>query len=303
MVFRVTNITISSDLADRIGRQRDRLSVLEERLASGKRINRPSDDPSGAEAVLNLRTSVTEIEQFGRNALAVFQKLAVTDETLNGYLDVLNRAKTLVTNGLSDTATQPAKDALAAELETLRARILDIANTRHESDYLFGGTRQSEPPYDRTTSAPATTPALLRHIQIEPGANAIPVGALAENIFADTDTDANIFTDLDSAISALRGTGDPAADRTALEDAFKRLEFYFDRATAAQGVIGANMNNAELAGERLAAASLAFRERISAIEDADFARTATEYTEAQNALDATLQLAARNQRSLIDFLG
>ena len=36
----------------RINAQRSRLSVLQERLSTGKRINRPSDDPSGAEAVI-----------------------------------------------------------------------------------------------------------------------------------------------------------------------------------------------------------------------------------------------------------
>ncbi len=301
MNFRITEKTANFQQSDRINFQRGRINTLQEQLTTGKRINRPSDDPNGAEVVLNLRTSQTEIEQFQRNAVTVNQKLIGADDTLNSYQDVLVRLRTLVSNGLSDTATPAAKQALATEIESLRESVLTVANSKYGEDYLFGGTRINEPPFDPATATPATTPTAARYVQIEPGANAIASGVVAESIFGDQTS--TIFKDLDNAVSALRGTGDTAADRTTLENSMSRLSVYKDLAGVARTRVGASMNAVEFAQDRLSGNSLSLEERISTIESADFAETAIRYNEAQRGLDATLQVAAKSQRSLFDFLG
>lgn len=301
MNYRVTDSFSSANTGARINKQQNLLSVLQERLSSGKRINRPSDDPSGAEIVLKLRTSQTEIEQFSRNAAASNHKLTAADDTLSSYANVLDRLKTLVTQGLSDTTTQPARVALAAEIQTLRDRVLNTANSKYGEDYIFGGTRQNAPPFDPTTSIPANSPTNPQYVQIEPGTNAIAVGVTAETVFADSTS--NIFTDLDAAIAALRGTGNPATDRTTLQNTVSRLKVYSDSAAVAQAKIGANTNITEIAQSRLSGDLLSLDQRANDIEGADFADTVVKLTAAQNALEATLQVAAKGRRSLFDFLG
>jgi len=123
--------------------------------------------------------------------------------------------RTLNLRPLQPTATQAAKNALATEIEALRGRVLNVANSKNGDEYLFGGTRQNAPPFDPATAASAVTPTTKRFVQIEPGANAVAFGTTAETIFADAT--ATIFTDLTNAVNALRGTGDVTADRAALE--------------------------------------------------------------------------------------
>lgn len=301
MSFRISDSNTNSTFTKRINAQRSQIGVLQERLASGKRINRPSDDPIGAEAVINIRTSQKEIEQFQRNAQTANQKLTAADTTLGSYENILDRVKTLVTQGLSGTATQPAKNAIATELESLRERVLNTANSQYNGEYLFGGSRQNAPPFDPTTAAPAATPANAQYIQIEPGANAIAVGVTAETVFGDANSD--IFTDLNNAIAALRGTGDETADRTTLENTFSRLSIYSDLAGIAHSRIGANMNITEISNERLSNDFLSLDTRAGEIENADFVGTVVELNETQTALDATLQVVAKGRRSLFDFLG
>lgn len=301
MNYRITDSLSSANATRRINAHRGNLNELQERLSSGKRINRPSDDPAGAGLVLNLRTSQTEIEQFKRSAATANQKLQATDTVLGNYQNILDRAKTLVAQGLSDVTTQPARDALATELQSLRERILDIANAKSGDGYLFGGTRQNAPPFDPATALPAATAAQAQYVQIEPGTNAIAVGVTAETVFSDAGTD--VFTDLDTAIGALRGTGDAAADRTALENAMERIKIYADTARTAQARVGANMNAADLAIERMNGDFLLLEERAADIEAADFAETAVQLAQAQRAFEATLQVTANGRRSLFDFLG
>jgi flagellar hook-associated protein 3 FlgL len=270
-------------------------------MATGKRINRPSDDPGGARAVLNLRTTQAEVEQFKPSAQAAHQKLVAADDTLNSYETVLERVRTLVSQGLSDTSTPQARAAIATEIETIRTRILSMANAKNGAEFIFGGTRQSAPPYDPVTAASSIIPSVEQFIQIEPGANAMATGVIAERIFEDEKSD--IFFDLTLAVNALRGTGDAAADKVTLQDSTGRLSLYRDYVVLAQAKIGANMNTAELAVENLTMSSLSIDERALEIEGDDFADTAVSLTEAQNTLEAILQVAARGRRSLFDYLG
>lgn len=301
MNYRVPNHTTSSDFISRINAQRSRLSVLQEQITTGKRINRPSDDPEGSEIVLRLKTSQTEITQFQRNADAASQKLQSTDDALSGYGTMLDRARTLVAQGLSDTVTQDGRNALATELETLRGRILTVANTKNDDGYVFGGTRQDVPPYDPVTGVAAVTPTSPQYIQIEPGANAIPVGVTADAVFGDATS--TVFADLTNAVAALRGTGDPVADRATLQNTNTRLGIYSELTNNSLATVGANMNSTDIAKETLSNNFLSLDERASGLENINFAETAVKLTDAQQALDASLQTAASGRKSLFDFLG
>ena len=299
--MRVSDASASSDLAARIGVQRSRLNILQERLASNKRINRPSDDPTGADAVLRLRTSQTEIEGFKRSAKTANQRLTAADDALQSYEPIIERVRGLVTQGLTDTTTQDAKNALATELDSLRSRILNVANAKNGDEYLFGGTRQNAPPFDPTTGVPAATPTNPQYVQIEPGANAIATGVTAETVFADANS--TIFADLTAAAQALRETGNPVADRATLQNTNSRLIVYTGLANVVHAKVGAGLNTTESAQDKLSADFLSLNERASSIEDADFAATALDLNQTERSLDATLQVAGRQHRSLIDFLG
>lgn len=300
MNTRIPDTGSSSRTIARINVQRSRLSVLEERLATGKRINRPSDDPNGAEMVLNLKTSVKQLEQFQRNAQAVNLKLTSADDALGNYVTTLDRVKTLISRGLSEVSTPQTKEAVAVELEAIRNSLMSLANTKSGDEYVFGGTRQNAPPFDPMTAAPAGSSSVPQFVQIEPGATPIAAGVTAETVFADSTS--TVFADLTTAIAALRGTGDPAADNATLKSTMSRLAIYSDLASMAQAQIGANMNAADSAVDNLSTTMLSFDERITEIEGDDFAETAFGIKQAEQALEATLQVAANGRRSLFDFL-
>jgi flagellar hook-associated protein 3 FlgL len=65
-----------------------RYSQLQQDLATGRRINRPSDDPSGALRILPLRSDLRNLEQMGDN-------VALARETLNTGASSLEDASSL----------------------------------------------------------------------------------------------------------------------------------------------------------------------------------------------------------------
>src|ERR1700716_868447 len=113
MNFRITNASQASVLADRIALNRARLETAQERISSGKRINRPSDDPFGAESVLRLRTSQANVEQFQKNGVMVRDGLLSADTALESYEQLLDRARSLLTQGSSDSTSPANRQSIA----------------------------------------------------------------------------------------------------------------------------------------------------------------------------------------------
>ena len=105
MPFRVTESGNAESLKERITTANQRVALYRERLASNKRINRPSDDPGGAAAVLNLRTTQGAIDRFRRAAAEAQSTLLVADGTLESYTLSLDRARNLIIAGAGDTQT------------------------------------------------------------------------------------------------------------------------------------------------------------------------------------------------------
>ena len=301
MTFRVTDSSQTSVLSARIALSQQRLSVAQERISSGKRINRPSDDPFGAEAVLKFRTSQASVDQFQQNAATVRDGLQSADGAMESYQQLLDRASSLMTQGASDSTTPTAKASIAQELDGIRTQMLTIANTKSNDRFVFGGTRQNVAPFN-SAGTPAVTGTSTQMVQIEQDAAPVAAGVMADAVFSNGG--GTVFASLASAVTALRGTGDPVADKAAVLASMDGLVTFSNQSETARAQLGASFNTVDGATTRLASQSLSFQESANRFESADFAAEAVELTQASNALQATLQATAyAGKGSLMDLIG
>lgn len=128
-------------------RQRD-MSEAQAQMTNGKRINRPSDDPTGAAraeraAIVQLRiTSEQRSMQASRSAMTL------AESALGQAGEVLQAAReTLVAAG---NASYSASDraALAAQLGQYRGQLMTLANQGNGADgFLFGGQGATSTPF------------------------------------------------------------------------------------------------------------------------------------------------------------
>ena len=132
MSFRVTNTSYKNSLTSQIAASQQRVLSAQERVTSGKRINRPSDDPAGAAAVIRLRNSQSTVEQFNRNAGAAKDRLLAGDNALGDYEQALDRTRTLLTQGASDFTSDAPRNSIATEIERFLTRILTTTNSRND---------------------------------------------------------------------------------------------------------------------------------------------------------------------------
>ncbi|RPJ79927.1 MAG: hypothetical protein EHJ94_07470, partial [Deltaproteobacteria bacterium] len=65
--MRVPNITLYDTMRSRLGDLTEKLKNINEVVTTGKQINRLSDDPIGLSQVLDLKSSLSNIDQLGKN--------------------------------------------------------------------------------------------------------------------------------------------------------------------------------------------------------------------------------------------
>ena len=102
-----------------------------ERLSSGYRINSSGDDAAGLAVANSYRSSVAELNQGVRNANDGVSTLQIVDGGLSNITKMLDRLKTLATQGASDTFTgDPA--TLQGEMDKIVTEITALAKVRHK---------------------------------------------------------------------------------------------------------------------------------------------------------------------------
>ncbi|MBN1635822.1 MAG: flagellar hook-associated protein FlgL [Deltaproteobacteria bacterium] len=139
--MRVTNRYLYYQLLKDIGNNTEKLFKLNSQISSGKRIQKPSDDPLGMGEVLNYRTELTALEQHQRTIAYAGGWLDMMDSMLTQTDDLLARTLELATQQASATASAETRENAACEIENIRTMVISLANSKYGNKYMCGGTQ------------------------------------------------------------------------------------------------------------------------------------------------------------------
>ena len=128
-------------------RQRD-MSDAQMQMTNGKRINRPSDDPTGAARAERAYISQQRIGSEQRSVDASRNALVLAESALGQAGDVMQAAReTLVASG-NGSYSPAERAAQAARLQQFRDQLLSLANQSNGAGgYLFGGQGATAIPF------------------------------------------------------------------------------------------------------------------------------------------------------------
>ena len=80
--MRITNSMLVNNMISNLGKNLSRMESYQQKLATGKKISVPSDDPVVAARALKLRTDVSQIEQYKKNVKDAMSWLEVTESAI-----------------------------------------------------------------------------------------------------------------------------------------------------------------------------------------------------------------------------
>ena len=132
------------------------LARIQNELSTGKKVLTAKDDPVGAGAAIGLDRSKAELVRFGENANAVGHRLGMQEGALTQAGDIMGRITELTVRANSASLSDEDRQAIATEVTSLRASLLDVANSPDGAGrYLFGGTQDGSPPFARVAGGVA----------------------------------------------------------------------------------------------------------------------------------------------------
>jgi flagellar hook-associated protein 3 FlgL len=140
-MIRVTNNLLANNFMTEVNTQRAALKTYQDNLASGYRINRPHQDPSGAAKSMQFRQMLGEYNRYETNAAEAKDRLNFTDGKLQETVDYLNAIREYAVQGATGTYTQDDLQALGSQVEQLLRQIINVANAKHTGESIFAGHR------------------------------------------------------------------------------------------------------------------------------------------------------------------
>jgi flagellar hook-associated protein 3 FlgL len=269
-----------------------------QQLASGSRINAPSDDPSGAASLLENQAQADQVDQFQKNVQDLQPQLQAADSALSSAVSALTQAISLGVEGGNSTLSPSELQSLAQQVSGIRSEILGIANTSVQGQFIFAGTLTDTAPYVLDGASPSGVDYVgnsgVNKIELSNGQTAA-INMPGSQLFSNPAGD--VFGALNQLINALQsGTGIPAAT-VALGQAFSVLSnqrtFY-----------GTTLNEFNNSEAFLSNESVQLSSQASQISSADLAKVVTNLTQAETANAALLSAQGKilSQSTLFDFL-
>jgi len=150
--MRVTAASFGNDFRTQIAKLAERQMRVQRQIATGQRIDSPSDDPQAMRRVLDLRAELRVLNQYQDNIGKVRENSTVAYSSLNAMKKLNDRAGEIATMADGSKSTE-ALGAYGKEINQLLEEAVRLANTKHRNVYIFSGTNSTTATYSTTRDA------------------------------------------------------------------------------------------------------------------------------------------------------
>lgn len=293
--MRITHKLIFNSLISRIQRNQNKLFEIEEHLASGKRINRPSDDPVASARVNKLRGQLAKVKQYLKNIDEGVKVTSAIETAISDIKDQIVRAREIVMQQLGGIQDEQARQAAASELEQIKEQILQQANVKHEGKFLFAGFASTTEPFDSSGNYLGRSGD---EFEIEIGESEYLKLNFCGDELMITPDGINIIQLIDDVRNLIL-----AGNTDELRDRLPALQSSLDHITNKISEVGARQNRLESAKNSQEALEYNITLIISQLEDLDTVEAFSQYAAQKLVLEATMQSTANYlSQSFLDFL-
>ncbi len=290
--MRVTQSMLANNSLRHLSKSYERMGIYQDQLATGKKINRPSDDPVVAMKGMYYRTNLTEIEQYKRNLSEAYAWIENSDSSMDHANTILHRVNELVIQGKNGTNSPDDRKAIAREIEQLKQDMKNVANTQVAGKYIFNGININEAPVSGDTAMTVAQNVQPFEVEVSKGVR-LKTNIDPSNVFSQ-----ELFTTLQQIQE-----GFDTDNITNMDDLLKKLSGHQDSLSAERSELGARYNRLELIESRIDGQTVIASKIMSDNEDADIEKVITDLKIQETVHRAALGVGARIiQPSLLDFL-
>ena len=291
--MRVTESMAMRDFLRDIANAREGMLDAQSRVASGREILRPSDNPRDMSDIIGLNADKIETEQYERNVEFGRSRLQFTETVIDGLQGMVERVRFLALSAISSSANG---DTYSVEVEGLRDQILGTVNSSFEGQFIFGGSASSTAPYQKDAAGVVTYTGNSDVVKIQVGrVSKLQIQIPGSELFGAGN---DVFQALSDLITAMK-----SGVKSDIDAMLKPVEAAWEGLSVSRSRVGGLINVADSISGELGALSLARERNLVDLESADITKTLTDFQSYESVLQSTLAVGARiSQLSLLDYL-
>jgi len=265
------------------------LASLTARMASGNKIDVPSDDPVTAVRLSRLAREQAIVEQYRDNIANIKIRLATNETYMQSMVNDITQSHDLLVWASDGSNTADDLSSMVSTMTTLRDSLLYSANQKdQEGRYLFSGTKTGTPAISYDENAPLGSRYTFTGNTNEQ--KSVVGNGIAQTVNVDVSGLESLLNKMDSTISALSQPGMSPSD-PAVQDALKaNMEgamSTLDEVAAKIAKFGGAQNVMETLDGNHASVSLSNKTAILDLGSLDMTEAATELNGYNNALQAS----------------
>ncbi|MDI6604617.1 MAG: flagellar hook-associated protein FlgL [Thermoanaerobacteraceae bacterium] len=295
--MRVTNNMLIMNFMNDYNNNLETMQKDQNMLSTGKRINKPSDDPVAVANSLRIRMDMARNDAYTKNVDDAKSWLDLTDSALGQMGDLIQRTKELAVQGSNGTLTQADMQNIAEEIGQLKSQMIQVGNTQYNGRYIFAGFKTTTQPFTDTSNSYSGDSSAIQ-FEVGAGGSKIAVNVTGDKVFDVSGGSSQLLDMMDNLKTALT-----AGDHQAISNMISNIDKEMENVLAIRADAGAKSNRIDLTKNRLQSDNYNFTTLLSKNEDADMAHVITNLQMDENVYRASLAAGAKIiQPSLIDFL-
>jgi flagellar hook-associated protein 3 FlgL len=263
----------------------DRFAMASRRASAGSRVIAPSDDPVAYTTSVRRGSTMNTIASRTRIARSAADELSITEGALESSTELLSQTRSLAVQGANESLSTTDRSALALQVTGMRDQLLQLANTRGASGYVFGGSKTNVPPFDAAGTFMGNDTVLRVPVSdgVSPRMNVS--GAKAFTLAGGTD----VFAELANLATALTNN-----DLPGIRNGIDMIQKGYDQAVSVQVDAGLSIERLRSSADVMESASLTIgQSRARDVGADDPAGLNTELAAASNAYQQSLAVTKK----------
>lgn len=143
-MIRISSQQVFSSGINRLQELNTNLNNTQQQITTGKRVNKPSDDPVAAARILKLDQELSRVKTYERNVNLADNRLKQEESSLTGAVGVIQRIRELTVKAGNGALSPNDRQSISSEMKERLGQLASIANTRDASgEYIFSGFQGS----------------------------------------------------------------------------------------------------------------------------------------------------------------
>ena len=277
------------------------IQQTQDKVATGKKVLKASDDPVAAATISFVRDQKVMLDRFSTNIDRAQTRLTLTENVVAESVNLLTRAYELGIQAKNDTLTAVDRRAISFEISQIRESMMSLANSKDvNGNYLFAGYRTNIRPFVSNEAGEVSFAGDrgVHSVQISDSLRA-NTGLDGADVFMRVDIDGTtkpFFDVLTSMERELQGG-------TINNDTVAELNACIDHFAVNQTRVGAELNKLDYQKSAMERRVLLMDENLSGLEDADLANLVSELQTMIVSRDAAQRSFVQiGQQSLFDYI-